>query len=173
MLNKYCVLALIGLIGLTALMPLASSIKVSQYSGPYKVSFDMLADEVDMSDSSPYTGQPYTSYDLIFTAKKWYMDMVITRFHDPQKVDPVVDGRSIARSLGVSESDIMSRTIDGTSAVYALKARDNGHDLNIIYWLDNRNDSASEKVMIKIMTDDETIDGINKTLDTMKIERIR
>ena len=172
MLNKYSVLALIGLIGLTALTPLASSVKVSQHSGPYKISFDMLTDEVDMRDSSPYTGQPYTSYDLVFTAKKWYMDMVITRFHAPQKVDPVVDGRSIARSLGISESDIMSCTIDGKSAVYALKTSDNGYDLSAVYWLDNKNNSSSEKVLIKIMTDDETRDGINKTLDTMRIERI-
>jgi len=170
--NEYSTLALIGLIGLAALTPLASSVKVSQHSGPYKVSFDMLTDEVDMRDSSSYTGQPYTSYDLVFTAKKWYMDMIITRFHDPQKVDPAVDGRSIARSLGISESDIMSRTIDGKSAVYALKTRDNGYDLSAVYWLDNRNNSSREKVLIKIMTDDETRDGINKTLDTMEIERI-
>ena len=172
MFNKYSTLALIGLIGLAALTPLASSVKMSQHSGPYKVSFDMRTDEVDMRDYSPYTGQPYTSYDMVFTAKKWYMDMIITRFHDPQKVDPAMDGRSIARSLGVSESDIMSRTIDGKSAVYALKTRDNGYDLSAVYWLDNRNNSSREKVLIKIMTDDETRDGINKTLDTMEIERI-
>ena len=133
----------------------------------------MLTDEeYNEGFQAAYTGHLYTSYDLVFTAKKWYMDMVITQFQCPS------EGRSCGgwtihcQKLGISESNIMSRTIDGKSAVYALKTSDNGYEVNAVYWLDNEHDSSSEKVLIKIMTDDETRDGINRTLDTMRIERI-
>ena len=107
-------------------------------------------------------------YSLEANADEWYVDITIAEYDSIREIDTDAEKRSAAASVGVEESQVEERTIDGKSALFASKETDSWNTTSANYWLDEDSGYGTKFVEITVSSS-ESIDKVEKVLDTLKV----
>jgi hypothetical protein len=152
---------------LSLLIAISSASQVNEATGPFRISFDTpIIGEPTIDVPDPLPSSTLTMYAVTVSGDKWFMNMVITDYNEPQEID-INNDRLLTKSSVGDGAELMDRVVDGRAAIMAMKSGSGGTSSDIIYRLDER--KKVDLTLASDLTGAEFMAGLDTILNSLKI----